>query len=75
MIDDVFAQHRDKEEWELVAYTHTLSEWRDPKDSSLPIPYEDILRAGGASGEDIEAISENSAAGDYMDSVLAKVDE
>jgi uncharacterized phage-associated protein len=73
VIDDVFAQYRDKDEWELVAFTHALPEWRDPGDSSAPIPYEDILHAAGASEDDIEAIADNAAADEYLDSVLATV--
>jgi uncharacterized phage-associated protein len=73
LIDEVCWRFQDKDEWELVDFAHTLPEWRDPGDTSAPIPYEDILRAAGASEEDVAAISENAAADSYMDSVIAQV--
>ena len=74
IIDDVFAQHRGKSEWDLVEFTHDLPEWHDPKDTSVPISYEDILKAGGAKKATIEAIADESAADNFMDALLAKIE-
>ena len=73
VIDEVFAKFRHMNEWELVAFTHKLPEWHDPKSSSVPISFEEILRAAGVSRKDIDAVAENAAADNYMDSVLEKV--
>ena len=73
LIDDIYAKFRGWTEWDLVAFTHTLPEWHDPENTSVPIPFEDILRGGGVSDKDIEAVAEHAAADGYMDSVLEKV--
>lgn len=73
LIDEIYAKFRGRSEWDLVAYTHKLPEWHDPKNTSVTIPFEDILRGAGVSKADIEAVAENAAADLYMDSVLAKV--
>ena len=41
--------------WDLVNLSHQFPEWRNPEGSALPISYEDILRAGNKSEEDIAA--------------------
>ena len=74
LIDEVFSKHRDKSEWELVEFTHRLPEWRDPATTSVPIPYEDILKAGGAKKATIEAIADEAAADSFMDALLGKVE-
>lgn len=73
LIDEIYARFRGQDEWDLVDYTHRLPEWRDPKNTSRSIPYEDILRGAGVSEKDIEAVAENAGADLYMDSVLEKV--
>ena len=73
LIDEIYAKFRGWNEWDLVAHTHQLPEWRDPKGTSVPIPFEDILRGADVSRKDIETVAENAAADLYMDSVLAKV--
>ena len=72
LIDETFAKYRDKDEWALVNVTHSLPEWSDPQGTSKPISFEEILRAAGASREEIEAIADNAAADFYMDSILAR---
>ncbi len=71
IIDEVFARHRGKSEWELVEFTHSLPEWHDPKDSSVPIAYEDILRAGKVPPAEIRAIAQEAAADLFVDQALA----
>ena len=73
VLDEIHAKFRGWNEWDLVAYTHKLREWRDPKGTSVAIPFEDILRGAGVSEKDIEAVAENAGADFYMDSVLEKV--
>jgi uncharacterized phage-associated protein len=71
IIDEVFARHRGKSEWELVEFTHSLPEWHDHKDSSVAIPYEDILRAGRVPAAEIRAIAQEASADLFMDEALA----
>lgn len=73
LIDEVFAQHRKKSEWELVEFTHNLPEWHDPKDTSVPIPFEEILRGAKVPRPQIEAIAEEAAADLFMEDALASV--
>jgi uncharacterized phage-associated protein len=74
VIDDIFAKFRKMDEWRLVHHHHKeLPEWKDPKGSSVPVPYEDILRAGGVSRKAIAAIAEEAAADKFMDDALASV--
>lgn len=72
LIAEVHARHMGKSEWDLVEFTHRLKEWHNPKSTSVTIPYEDILKAAGASDPDIEAIAEHSAVDTYLDHALAK---
>jgi uncharacterized phage-associated protein len=73
LIDEIFARFQGWDEWSLVAYTHTLPEWHDPKNTSVPIPFEDILKAAKKPAEEIKAIAEDAEADSFMESALAKV--
>jgi uncharacterized phage-associated protein len=73
LIDGVFAKFSGWEEWALVDFTHKLPEWRDPKDSSVPIPFEDILRAERVPEETIDAIADEAEADRSMEAALARV--
>ena len=56
ILDDVFAEHGKKSRWELVKFTHTLPEWVDPEEGSLPISTQDILQAIGKTPDQVSAI-------------------
>lgn len=71
LIDETYARHRKKSEWELTDFTHTLPEWRDPKRTSTPIPFEKILRAAGATSSRIRGVAEAADADWQMDQLLA----
>lgn len=44
-------------EWELRDFTHDhCPEWRDPNGSSIPIDYDDVLRAVGFNDKQVDAI-------------------
>ncbi len=73
LVDEIFSRFRGASEWDLVAFTHTLPEWRNPKNTSVPIPFEDILKAGKKSAEDIKAIAGEAEADSFMEEALAKV--
>jgi len=44
-----------RDDWEIVDETHRFEEWEDPGQTSTPIPYEEILKAGGR-GDQIERL-------------------
>jgi uncharacterized phage-associated protein len=74
LIDEVFAAHRDKSEWELVDFTHRLPEWREPKTTSVLIPFEEILKADRRSKSLVAAVAREAAADQFMDAALASVE-
>jgi uncharacterized phage-associated protein len=71
LIDEVFAQHRNKTDDQLVELTHKLPEWRNPGKTSVPIPFETILKVGKKSAGEIEAIASEAAADEFLDRALA----
>jgi len=73
LIDEVFARHRKKSEWQLRDFTHALPEWRDPGNSSVSVPYEEVLKAAKVPQSEIEAIAREAAADKFMDDALASV--
>ncbi len=73
LIDEIFAKFQGWDEWSLVAFTHKLPEWNDPKNTSVPIPFEDILKAAKKPPEEISAIADDAEAESVMESALAKV--
>jgi uncharacterized phage-associated protein len=49
LLEEVFRSFGSLSRWQLVDYSHGLSEWTDPGDSAIPIDYQAILLAGGKS--------------------------
>ena len=48
VLDEVWNLFGDMGKWEISDYTHKkCNEWQDPHDSSIPITYEEVLRALG----------------------------
>ncbi len=56
ILDEIFTEFGGWNRWDLVAYTHKLPEYRDPKGSSHPINLRDILQAEGLSKKDAQAV-------------------
>ncbi len=56
LIERVFAEHGGKNQWELVDFCHRLPEWKDPEGSSIPLEYDDILRAGEKPEDEIREV-------------------
>jgi uncharacterized phage-associated protein len=65
LIEEIFADYGKMNRWDLVNLSHQFPEWRNPEGSALPISYEDILRAGKKSEEEI------AATGAELDSLAA----
>jgi uncharacterized phage-associated protein len=72
LVDEVYSRFRGMNEWDLVNYTHSLPEWRNPNNSSVPIPFEEILKAEKKSANDIQAIAESAEADLLLDAELSK---
>ncbi len=70
LIDEVFEKYGSKEQWELVEFTHTFPEWRNPVGSSLPISYRDILIARDVPKEQQEIILDELAAVAQLEATL-----
>ena len=62
ILDDVFDAYGCLGEWDVVARTHALPEWKDPGDSAIPIEPEAILRYSGYSEEEIESVADDAGA-------------
>lgn len=62
LLDSVFDTYGCLKEWDVVARTHALPEWKDPGDSAIPIEPEDILRYSGYSEEEIESVADDAGA-------------
>lgn len=73
LVDEIYTRHHAKTEWELTHFTHTLPEWSDPKGTSIPIPFEKILRGAGVSAAQMRGITEAADADWQMDQLLASV--
>ena len=56
VISQIWDRHGQKSKWMLRDETHDLPEWQDPNGSSIPIEYEDILRAENRSSDEIDAV-------------------
>lgn len=55
-IDAVYHEFGQMDKWDLVNKLHELPEWQDPKGSSIPIQYRDILTAAGRTPMGISSI-------------------
>lgn len=53
LIEEVFGQFGHMNRWDLVDYIHTLPEWINPKGSSIPVDYKQVLKAGEKSEQEI----------------------
>jgi len=59
VIDEIFAQFEDFNQWQIVDWCHdNLSEWKDPKGGRAQIFIKDILKALGKTKEEIKEIEE-----------------
>lgn len=58
IIEEIFKIHGSKSRWQLVKFTHTLPEWKDPNGGSIPIHTAEILNALGKTPEEVEAVNE-----------------
>ncbi|MFC6351260.1 SocA family protein [Stenotrophomonas sp. CW117] len=58
VVDGVWEKFGPMGQWDLVEFTHqNCKEWVDPRGSSLPISYQDVLRAQGFSEGDAARVA------------------
>jgi hypothetical protein len=55
LVREIYEKFGYQNRWDIVAYTHKLPEWKDPKGTSTPIHPRQILRAIGEDEEEIKA--------------------
>lgn len=53
VVEEVFSKFGHLSQWQLVDYTHTLPEWKDPAGSMFPIDIRDILLPAGYTEQDV----------------------
>ncbi|MET0464794.1 MAG: Panacea domain-containing protein [Chitinophagaceae bacterium] len=53
LVEEIFGKFGRMSRWELVDLTHTFPEWTDPKGSSIPVDYKEVLEAGEKSEREI----------------------
>lgn len=73
LLTDIFAEFGQMTRWQLVDYTHTLPEWKDPQGTSSPIHIEEILRAQGRAEEEIAEIMSDLQAEEKTEILLGSV--
>lgn len=71
ILDSVWSQFGDMDQWELVRYTHDkCAEWEDPNGSSLPIPAKRVFAAVGKSQEVADFLAKELKAQHHFDTLL-----
>jgi uncharacterized phage-associated protein len=70
LLTEIYEKYGSWNRWKVRDYTHNLPEWKDPGNSSLPIPVQDILKAQGESDKEVEETLLDCAAAQKADSIL-----
>ena len=73
LLDSVFETYGCLKEWDVVARTHALPEWKDPGDSAIPIEPEDILRYSGYSEKSIGYVADQAEAEYSLHTTLKRI--
>ena len=73
ILDAVFDACGCLKEWDVVARTHALPEWKDPGDSAIPIEPEDVLRYSGYSEEAIGYVADQAEAEYSLHTTLKRI--
>jgi uncharacterized phage-associated protein len=71
LIEQIYEQFKDKDWREMIVFCHKyLPEWKDPGDTSTPLPIEDMLRVSKKTEKEIELIDEEASNLKYFDLIL-----
>lgn len=72
IMNEVFKEHGRKSRWDLVEFTHTLPEWKDPKGGAIPIEVRDILRLSGKTELEVQAVESELSGLAFADFVFKR---
>jgi uncharacterized phage-associated protein len=67
---EIFGTYGTWNRWKLRDFTHDLPEWQNPHGTSIPIQISEILKAQGASDEDIDGVIKDLNAAESANNVL-----
>ena len=56
IVKSVYERFGEMNQWDLCDFTHSFAEWVDPRGSSIPIDYRDILKGAGKTDIEITSI-------------------
>ncbi len=70
LLSEIYGTYGTWNRWKLRDYTHTLPEWKNPGNSSLPITVRDILKAQGNSETEITDVLSDLESASKADRVL-----
>ena len=72
ILNEIWANFGHLDKWSLVSYTHSpnVPEWKDPGQSSNPIPYATLLPLLGHSEEHTEYLLQRISTQSHLNSVL-----
>ncbi|MFN7921379.1 MAG: Panacea domain-containing protein [Bryobacteraceae bacterium] len=70
LLDEVFDRFGALSRWEIVEEAHKLPEWEDPRGGRIPIRYEDILRHGNKTPQQIRSVMQDLQASEHVQRVL-----
>jgi uncharacterized phage-associated protein len=70
LLQEIFGIYGTWNRWQLRDFTHDLPEWQNPHGSSIPIQISDILKAQGASDEDINDVIIDLSAAESANDLL-----
>jgi len=72
LVQRVDYEFKEKDQWEMVDYVHTLPEWVNPNGSAIPIEIRDILLAENKTLSEIELIEAELGSVALMDQLLSR---
>jgi uncharacterized phage-associated protein len=70
LIHEMFKQYGDYTGFELAEMSHKFPEWKDPKGSTIPIEFSDILKSLDFSEEDLHRIADELKAEQALDTLF-----
>ena len=73
VLDGIFETYGCLKEWDVVARTHALPEWKNPGDTVIPIEPEDILRYAGYSEKAIGYVADQAEASYSLHTTLERI--
>jgi len=74
IMEKTWSKFGSMDKWEIRDYTHDhCKEWKDPNNSSYPIPYKDVFKAIGRNKKDSSRLQQEIEATQNMDELFASL--